>query len=85
MLRYVNIRNLAVIESLEVTFQQGLNVITGETGAGKSIVVGAVGLLLGDDPDRRRNGDRPGGIRGGRSRGHRSARSHRAGAEPELR
>jgi DNA repair protein RecN (Recombination protein N) len=48
MLRYVNIRNLAVIESLEVTFQQGLNVITGETGAGKSIVVGAVGLLLGD-------------------------------------
>jgi len=48
MLRYVNIRNLAVIESLEVTFQPGLNVITGETGAGKSIVVGAVGLLLGD-------------------------------------
>ena len=48
MLRYVNIRNLAVIEALEVTFQQGLNVITGETGAGKSIVVGAIGLLLGD-------------------------------------
>ncbi len=48
MLRYLNIRNLAVIESLEVSFQPGLNVITGETGAGKSIVVGAVGLLLGD-------------------------------------
>lgn len=48
MLRYLNIRNLAVIESLEVTFQPGLNVMTGETGAGKSIVVGAVGLLLGD-------------------------------------
>jgi DNA repair protein RecN (Recombination protein N) len=48
MLRYLNIRNLAVIESLEVTFQNGLNVMTGETGAGKSIVVGAVGLLLGD-------------------------------------
>lgn len=48
MLRYLNIRNLAVIETLEVTFQPGLNVITGETGAGKSIVVGAVGLLLGD-------------------------------------
>ena len=48
MLRYLNIRNLAVIESLEVTFQPGLNVVTGETGAGKSIVVGAVGLLLGD-------------------------------------
>ena len=48
MLRYLNIRNLAVIESLEVSFQPGLNVITGETGAGKSVVVGAVGLLLGD-------------------------------------
>ena len=48
MLRYLNIRNLAVIETLEVTFQPGLNVLTGETGAGKSIVVGAVGLLLGD-------------------------------------
>jgi len=48
MLRYLNIRNLAVIESLEVTLQPGLNVMTGETGAGKSIVVGAVGLLLGD-------------------------------------
>lgn len=48
MLRYLNIRNLAVIESLEASFQPGLNVITGETGAGKSIVVGAVGLLLGD-------------------------------------
>jgi len=48
MLRYLNIRNLAVIEGLEVSFQPGLNVITGETGAGKSIVVGAVGLLLGD-------------------------------------
>jgi DNA repair protein RecN (Recombination protein N) len=48
MLRYLNIRNLAVIESLEVSFQPGLNVITGETGAGKSIVVGAIVLLLGD-------------------------------------
>ncbi|MEW5982448.1 MAG: DNA repair protein RecN [Acidobacteriota bacterium] len=48
MLRYLNVRNLAVIESLEVTFEAGLNVVTGETGAGKSIVIGAVGLLLGD-------------------------------------
>jgi DNA repair protein RecN (Recombination protein N) len=48
MLRYLNIQNLAVIESLEVSFDPGLNVVTGETGAGKSIVVGAVGLLLGD-------------------------------------
>ena len=48
MLRYLNIKNLAVIESLEVSLQPGFNVLTGETGAGKSIVVGAVGLLLGD-------------------------------------
>lgn len=48
MLRYLNVRNLAVIESLEVSFGPGLSVVTGETGAGKSIVVGAIGLLLGD-------------------------------------
>src|SRR5690348_13476419 len=47
MLRYPRIRNLAVIESVEVEFDDGFNVLTGETGAGKSIVVEAVGLLLG--------------------------------------
>jgi DNA repair protein RecN (Recombination protein N) len=47
MLRYLNIRNLAVIEALEVNFEPGLNVLTGETGAGKSILVEAVSLLLG--------------------------------------
>ena len=52
MLRYLNIRNLAVIESLEVSFQPGLNVITGETGAGKSVIVGALNLLLGDRADK---------------------------------
>lgn len=59
MLRYLSIRNLAVIESLEVTLQPGLNVLTGETGAGKSIVVGAVGLLLGDraSPEMIRTGE----------------------------
>ena len=48
MLRYLNVRNLAVIESIEVTLGPGLSVVTGETGAGKSIIVGAIGLLLGD-------------------------------------
>ncbi|MEK6631394.1 MAG: DNA repair protein RecN [Acidobacteriota bacterium] len=59
MLRYLNIRNLAVIEALEVNLHPGLNVITGETGAGKSIVVGAVGLLLGEraSPDMIRTGE----------------------------
>jgi len=47
MLRFLRIRNLAVIESVDVEFEQGFNVLTGETGAGKSIVVEAVGLLLG--------------------------------------
>ena len=47
MLRYLSIRNLAVIESVAVDFDAGLNVLTGETGAGKSILVEAVGLLLG--------------------------------------
>ena len=47
MIRYLAIRNLAVIESVAVDFEQSFNVLTGETGAGKSILVGAVGLLLG--------------------------------------
>src|SRR5688572_101525 len=47
MLRFLRIRNLAVIESVDVEFESGFNVLTGETGAGKSIVVEAVGLLLG--------------------------------------
>ncbi len=47
MLRFLSIRNLAVIDTLEVEFQPGLNVLTGETGAGKSIVVEAVALLAG--------------------------------------
>src|SRR5438552_2789980 len=47
MLRFLSIRHLAVIDAVEVEFGPGLNVLTGETGAGKSILVEAVGLLLG--------------------------------------
>ena len=47
MLRFLRIRHLAVIHSTDVEFEPGLNVLTGETGAGKSILVEAVGLLLG--------------------------------------
>lgn len=48
MLRRLYIRDFALIEELEVEFDTGLNIITGETGAGKSIVVGALKLILGD-------------------------------------
>jgi DNA repair protein RecN (Recombination protein N) len=47
VLRFLSIRHLAVIDRLELEFEPGLNVLTGETGAGKSILVGAVGLLVG--------------------------------------
>src|SRR5205085_7108705 len=47
MLRFLRVSHLAVIDSVEVEFDAGLNVLTGETGAGKSILVEAVGLLLG--------------------------------------
>ena len=59
MLRYLRIRNLAVIEAVEVEFEPGFNVLTGETGAGKSILVEAVGLLLGGraSPDLIRTGE----------------------------
>jgi DNA repair protein RecN (Recombination protein N) len=47
MLRFLRIQHLAVIDRLELEFGAGLTVLTGETGAGKSILVGAVGLLVG--------------------------------------
>src|SRR5215467_935538 len=47
MLRFLRITHLSVIDTAEVEFGPGLNVLTGETGAGKSILVEAVGLLLG--------------------------------------
>src|SRR3979409_1101256 len=47
MLRFLSIKRLAVIDSDEVEFEAGLSVLTGETGAGKSMLVEAVGLLLG--------------------------------------
>src|ERR1044071_4130888 len=51
MLRFLTIKNYALIQHLEMEPAAGLNVITGETGAGKSIMLGAVGLLLGNRAD----------------------------------
>ena len=47
MIRFLSIRDLAVVDRIEVEFSDGFNVLTGETGAGKSIIVGALGLLVG--------------------------------------
>src|ERR1044071_1714447 len=47
MLSRLSIQNYAIIDELEIDFSSHLNVITGETGAGKSIIVGALGLILG--------------------------------------
>jgi DNA repair protein RecN (Recombination protein N) len=47
MLRFLRVRNFALIEQLEVHFAEGFNLLSGETGAGKSIIVGALGLLAG--------------------------------------
>ncbi|MBX3252621.1 MAG: DNA repair protein RecN [Chitinophagaceae bacterium] len=51
MLQKLLIRNYAIIESVEIQFSDKLNIITGETGAGKSILVGALGLILGERAD----------------------------------
>ena len=51
MLKSLNIQNYALIDSLELTWHPGMSAITGETGSGKSIVLGALGLLLGSRSD----------------------------------
>jgi DNA repair protein RecN (Recombination protein N) len=59
MLKYLKISNLAIIDKVEVEFREGFNVLTGETGAGKSILIGALELLLGSrsSPDLIRTGE----------------------------
>jgi DNA repair protein RecN (Recombination protein N) len=51
MIKSLYIRNFALIEDLTIDFQSGFNIITGETGAGKSILLGALGLILGNRAD----------------------------------
>lgn len=52
MLQHLSIRNYATVQSLDVDFRPGMSALTGETGAGKSIIVGALGLALGDRADK---------------------------------
>ena len=51
MLQSIYIQNYALIDTLDISFTPGFSVITGETGAGKSIILGAIGLLLGQRAD----------------------------------
>ncbi|PKL48865.1 MAG: DNA repair protein RecN [Nitrospira bacterium HGW-Nitrospira-1] len=64
MLKELRIKNLAIIGDLSISFRGGLNVLTGETGAGKSIVVDALGLALGDraQTDMIRSGEKEGSV-----------------------
>ena len=52
MLVSLHVKNLALIEESEVVFHPGLNILTGETGAGKSILIGSVSLALGAKADK---------------------------------
>ncbi len=51
MLKQLSIQNYAIIDVIDIKFPGGMNVVTGETGAGKSIIMGALGLILGDRAD----------------------------------
>ena len=52
MLNSLHVKNLALIEEAEVNFGKGLNILTGETGAGKSIIIGSINLALGAKADK---------------------------------
>ena len=47
MLVNLNVKNFAIIDNINVTFKDGMTVLTGETGAGKSLIIDAIGLLFG--------------------------------------
>ena len=51
MLSHLSVKNYALIEELEIDFSKGFSVVTGETGSGKSIMLGALGLILGERAD----------------------------------
>ncbi|MDG1849321.1 MAG: DNA repair protein RecN [Flavobacteriales bacterium] len=53
MLQHLSIKNYAIIDALEIDFHQGFSVVTGETGSGKSIILGALQLIMGHRSDRK--------------------------------
>ena len=52
MLESLHVKNLALIDEQEVLFHEGMNILTGETGAGKSIIIGSINLALGARADK---------------------------------
>src|SRR5580658_1790189 len=66
MLVELRIRNFAIIEAAELEFASGLNILSGETGAGKTIILSALGLLLGGraSPDMIRSGEKEAVVEG---------------------
>ena len=52
MLLELSIRNFALIEKLNIPFEHGLNILTGETGAGKSIIIDAINMVIGERADK---------------------------------
>ena len=77
MLRFLQIRDFAIVDSLELEFGAGFTCISGETGAGKSILVGALGLLCGDRADS-------GSVRSGSERAELTATFELAETSPAL-
>ena len=59
MLQSLHIENVAVVKTLDIEFLHGLTALTGETGAGKSIILDSLNLLLGSRADRDRSLDIP--------------------------
>ena len=87
MINHISINNFAIIENTEIDFEDGLNIITGETGSGKSIVIEAISLALGSRadsafcPSRRKQS----GSAGGRRAERRRYRHHQRGSLPPAR
>ena len=48
MLAHIHICNLGIIDDIEIDFEKGLNIMTGETGAGKTLIIGAISMILGN-------------------------------------
>ena len=53
MLQSLHVKNLALIDEAEVDFTRGLNILSGETGAGKSIIIGSINLALGEKEQKK--------------------------------